>query len=107
MKTYGGVLVQTHVFLISVLFLDEWSALRSGLFTPGTHWIGFWVDPRAGLDGMETWELLPSLGVELRTLGSPARSQSLYRLRYLGLDVRRAVPRFQNDSKIHKLLHSL
>jgi hypothetical protein len=37
---------------------DEWSASRPGRFTtgegtPGTHWIGGWVDPRAGLDDME------------------------------------------------------
>jgi hypothetical protein len=34
---------------------SEWSALRSGRFThreaaPGTHWIGYWVGPRAVLD---------------------------------------------------------
>jgi len=33
----------------------EWSASRSGRFTPrerapSTHWIGGWVGPRAGLD---------------------------------------------------------
>jgi hypothetical protein len=36
----------------------EWSASRPRRFTPeervpGTHWIGGWVDPRAGLDDME------------------------------------------------------
>jgi hypothetical protein len=36
----------------------EWSASRSGRFTPeekspGTHWTGGWVDPRAGLDDVE------------------------------------------------------
>jgi hypothetical protein len=31
----------------------QWSASFSGHFTQGTHWIGGWVDPRAGLDSME------------------------------------------------------
>jgi hypothetical protein len=35
-----------------------WSAVRPGRFipwerAPGTHWIGGWVGPRAGLDGVE------------------------------------------------------
>jgi hypothetical protein len=32
---------------------------------PGTHWIGGWVDPRAGLDDMEKRKLLTVLGLEL------------------------------------------
>jgi hypothetical protein len=47
---------------------------------PGTHCIGGWVDPRAGLDDMEKWKLLTLPGLELRALSRPARSQSLYRL---------------------------
>jgi hypothetical protein len=36
----------------------EWSASRPCCFTPGkrapgTHWIGGWVGPRAGLDDVE------------------------------------------------------
>jgi hypothetical protein len=38
------------------------------------------VDPRAGLDDVEKILTLP--GLELQSLGRPARSQSLYRLRY-------------------------
>jgi hypothetical protein len=58
MEAYGGVDVETHVFLTSALVGDEWSASRPGRFTPGerapgTHWIGGWVDPRAGLDDVE------------------------------------------------------
>jgi hypothetical protein len=58
MKTYGGVDVETHVFSTRVLVPGEWSSSRSGHFiaaerAPGTHWIGDWVDPRAGLDDME------------------------------------------------------
>jgi len=30
----------------------DWSATRPYRFTPGTHWIGDWVGPRAGLDSV-------------------------------------------------------
>jgi hypothetical protein len=55
MKTYWGVEVLLHVFLTSGLYGGEWSASRSGRFTPrerahGTRWTGGWVGPRAGLD---------------------------------------------------------
>jgi hypothetical protein len=48
-KTYGRVDVCIHVFLISA---------RPGRFipgerAPGTHWIGGWVGPRAGLDDVK------------------------------------------------------
>jgi hypothetical protein len=39
------------------------------------------VSPRAGLEDMEKRKFLTLLGLELRFLGRPARSQSLYRLR--------------------------
>jgi hypothetical protein len=76
-------------FLTSALDGGEWSASRPGLFipgerAPGTHWIGGWVDPRAGLDDVEKRKFLTLLGFELRTLRRPARSQSLYRLRFPG-----------------------
>jgi hypothetical protein len=35
MKAYGGVDVQTHVFLTSGLDGGEWSLLRPGRFSPG------------------------------------------------------------------------
>jgi hypothetical protein len=53
MKVYGGLDVWTHLFLTSALAGGEWLASRLGRFTPGTHWIGGWVDLRAGLDDME------------------------------------------------------
>jgi hypothetical protein len=58
MKAYGGMDVETHVFLTSALVGGEWSASRPGWFTPeegapGTHWRGGWVGPRAGLDDVE------------------------------------------------------
>jgi hypothetical protein len=51
---------------------------------PRIHSIGGWVGPRAGLDNMEEWKFLPPPGLELQRLDRPARSQSLYRLRYPG-----------------------
>jgi hypothetical protein len=53
---------------------------------PGTHWIGGWVDPRAGLENVEKRKFLTLPGLELRLLGRPVRSQSLYRLRYPDLN---------------------
>jgi hypothetical protein len=57
---------------------DEWSVSHSRRFipgerAPGTHWAGGWVDPRAGLDGMEKLKFLTILGHKLRPLGRPAR----------------------------------
>jgi hypothetical protein len=84
MKAYGGVDVLIHIFLTSALAGGEWSASRPCHFIPEedprTHWIGGWVDPRAGLDDVKTWKLLPPPSTELRSLGRAARSQSLYRL---------------------------
>jgi hypothetical protein len=42
------------------------------------------VGPRAGLDDVEKRKFLTLPGLELRLLGRPARSQSLYRLSYPG-----------------------
>jgi hypothetical protein len=49
--------------------------------SPGTHWIGGWLGPRAGLDDVEKRTFLALPGLEFRPLGRAARSQSLYRLR--------------------------
>jgi hypothetical protein len=89
MKAYRGADVYIHVFLTSALFGGEWSALRPGRFTPeerapGTHWIGGWVDPSAGLDDVEKRKFLTLPGLELQQLCRPARIQSLYQLRYPG-----------------------
>jgi hypothetical protein len=56
----------------------------NGERAPGTHWIGGWVDPRAGMDDVERRKFLTLPGLELRPIGLPARNQSLYRLRYPG-----------------------
>jgi hypothetical protein len=43
-------------FLTLALDGHEWSSLRPGRFTPGTHWIGDWVSPGAGLDRLDVVE---------------------------------------------------
>jgi hypothetical protein len=43
---------------------------------------GGWVGPRTGLDDVEKRKFLILPGLELRPLGRPARSHSLYRPRY-------------------------
>jgi hypothetical protein len=68
-----------HMFLTSVLAGGEWSASRPGRFTPGerapgTHWIGGWMDPIAGMDDLEKRKFLNLPGLELRPLNRPARS---------------------------------
>jgi hypothetical protein len=70
MKAYGEVDVWIHIFLISALVGGEWSASRPGRFTPGerapgTHWIGGWVGPRAGLDDLE--KILDPAGTRIPT----------------------------------------
>jgi hypothetical protein len=86
MKTYGGVDVKIHVLLTSALVGGEWSASSPGRFTPGerdpgTQWIGGWVCHRSGLDYLERRKILPLPELELRPLGNPSRSQSLYKVR--------------------------
>jgi hypothetical protein len=56
-------------FLVSELDGGEWSASRSGRFTPGeraprTYWTGGWVDPRVGLDAVEERKILLLPGIE-------------------------------------------
>jgi hypothetical protein len=62
-----------HVYLTSALAGGEWSDSHPGRFTPGkrapgTHWIGDWVGPRAGLDDVEKRKFLTLPGLELRLL---------------------------------------
>jgi hypothetical protein len=71
------------------IYMYELSASRPSRFTLGErarriHWIGDWVGPRAGLDNVVKIKFLTLPALELRPLGRPARSQSLYRLRYPG-----------------------
>jgi hypothetical protein len=65
MKAYAGVDVSIHIFLTSAPVGGKWSASRPCRFTPGTHWIGGWVGPRAGLDDLEKRKFLTLPGLEL------------------------------------------
>jgi hypothetical protein len=57
------------------------------------------VELKAGLDVVEKIKFLTLPGLELRPVGRPARSQSLYRLRYPGCSNSMLVnPRNEVDS---------
>jgi hypothetical protein len=57
MKAYGGVAVSIHVFLTSQSEvsgqLHAPAAYPREKSPPGTHWIGVWVDPKAGPNNVE------------------------------------------------------
>jgi hypothetical protein len=76
LKTYGGVDAAIRVFLASKLVKASGQLHAAAPLPPGngTHWIGGWVEPRAGLDTANT--------TATRTLNRPRsnRSQSLHRL---------------------------
>jgi hypothetical protein len=85
MKTYGGVDVQIHVFLISASVGSEWAGLSLGRFTPGKIVHQCSLDRRQGglqklseAHGEE--KNLPLPGLEILHLSRPDCSQSLYRL---------------------------
>jgi hypothetical protein len=77
------------IFLTSSQDGGEWSASRPGRFTPRGKSARYQFNRRlggtqsqSGRRGEEKLLTLP--GLELRTLGRPARGESLYRLRYPG-----------------------
>jgi hypothetical protein len=88
MKAYGGVDVYkySHRFVTPAL-VSEWSDSRPTALLPRKD-PRYPLDMRLGvtqetcLDYVEKREFLPIPGLELRSLGLPARSQLLYRLRY-------------------------
>jgi hypothetical protein len=88
MKAYGGGHIDPHL-LDHGTNGGEWSASRPGPFTPGeralgAHWVGGWVDSRAGVDDVEKRKFLTLPGLHIRPLGRPTRSQNLYQLCYPG-----------------------
>jgi hypothetical protein len=78
-RRYGS-----YSFMILALDEGEWSASRPAALylrgkDPGTHCTGGWVGLRAGLDTeVRRKILLPLPGIEPRSPGRPARSQTLY-----------------------------
>jgi hypothetical protein len=73
-------------------------------FTPGTHCIGGWVDLRAGVDDVKKRKFLTLLGLVLRPVSRPARSHSLYGLRYPD-SCRQAVHKLITSLPSGKLIH--
>jgi hypothetical protein len=57
-------------------------SLPRGKKVLGTHWIGGWMDPMAGMDAVEKKKLLLMPGIELRFLLRRARNPTIYRLSY-------------------------
>jgi hypothetical protein len=100
--------VYVHFFLTSALVGGERSASLPCLVTPeerapGTQWIGGCVDLRAGLDNVKKTKFLILPGLELRPLNHPARSQSLYRLRYPGSNSVQEIRIIHNTQNTQKL----
>jgi hypothetical protein len=80
---------RSKFFFNKALVGGEWLASRPCRFTPGervpgTHWIGGWVAPKPVLTTWARENSLPYRNSNSEPLGRPARSQSLYRLRYPG-----------------------
>jgi hypothetical protein len=55
MKMYGGMEVKFREFLTSpiVCSASRFARFSSGERTPGVHWLGGWVGPRAVLDAVK------------------------------------------------------
>jgi hypothetical protein len=81
------------------------SFISRPLYPPSTHCVWDWVGPRADLDDMESIQFLTLPGLELRTLGHPARCQSLYRLRYRGYPTRERERHF-NSKRLYHFIRS-
>jgi hypothetical protein len=62
------------------------------------------MGPRAGLDIVEWRKILPLLGLEIRPLGRPARSQSLYQLQSQIHSVKGDVILELFESRLHPFL---
>jgi hypothetical protein len=74
MKAHWGVDVQLHELFTSALNGGEWSASRTGRFTPrekapDTHWMGGWV-------GLEA-DLHTVMKKKIRTFDHPVRYPAL------------------------------
>jgi hypothetical protein len=85
--------VKIHVSLTSALVEGEWSAPRSGRFTPRGKGPQYPLDRRLGEP--QKWsgrhgevKILDPQGLEIRPLRRPESSQSLYQLSYPGLHMR-------------------
>ena len=66
---------------------------------PGTHCVGGWVGPRAGVEGCGK----SHPPTEIRSPDRPARSESLYRLRYPGPLVFKITDKYQSMNESVKI----
>jgi hypothetical protein len=89
MEAWGESRYSSYSFSTSALDGGEWSASRPdralppGERTPGTHCTGGWVGSRVGLDTEARGKILSPLpGIEPRSPGRAARSQTLYCLSF-------------------------
>jgi hypothetical protein len=74
-RRMGEWMFVDYIFLTSALDEGELSASRPSRFTPGerapgNHWIGGWVNPRAGLDDLE--KILDPTGTRTPSHQSPS-----------------------------------
>jgi hypothetical protein len=74
-ETFGYTLLYLHSFLTSVPDGNEQSHLRSGCFTPGTHWIGGGVGLRDRLDGVAKRKIPSPRRESTRTICNPPNQQ--------------------------------
>jgi hypothetical protein len=85
---WGSGCIDPHVLDLGtswrwVVSFMPWPLYPRGKSPPDTHCIGSWMGPRTDLDDVER-KIVSLLRLEIRPLGRPARSQSLYRLSYCG-----------------------
>jgi hypothetical protein len=60
-EVWGSVDI-APLLMTSALHGREWSASHSTHFSPGTYWIGSWLDSRAGLDAVDQRNTSASAG---------------------------------------------
>jgi hypothetical protein len=84
MDTYGGVEVHAHVSMTLAQVGGEWSASRFSRFTPRYPFERGLGVPQKRSGRRNEEKNLASTGILTATPGWPARSHSLYLLRYHG-----------------------
>jgi hypothetical protein len=62
MMTYGDTVVQLHVFFISALDVDEWSASSTGRFIPGGYPLDMKLDGPPDMDTEAKGKIFVSTG---------------------------------------------
>jgi hypothetical protein len=85
---WGNEYIDPHFLDLGTIWMWVVSFTQRPLYSrgksPHTHWIRDRVYLRVGPDDVKKRQFFTLLELKLRPLGRPARSQSLYRLRYPG-----------------------